>query len=77
MPRAWPIPVTLFRHHIIITFAMLARPGGRLSGGRLAGHKSGVVNLTSASRDGAGVLFGYAAAEAVAQASNDWRRKSL
>ena len=22
MPRVWPIPVTLFRHHIIITLAM-------------------------------------------------------
>ena len=22
MPRAWPIPVTLFRHHVIITLAI-------------------------------------------------------
>jgi len=23
VPRVWPVPVTLFRHHIIITFAIL------------------------------------------------------
>jgi hypothetical protein len=32
-PRVWPIPVTLFRHHIIITLAIKFVQRSRLSGG--------------------------------------------
>ncbi len=39
-PRVGPIPVTLFRHHIITTFAILARPGGGLAGGLPVGLES-------------------------------------
>ena len=34
MPRVWPIPVTLFRHHIIITLAIKFAQRSRLSGGQ-------------------------------------------